>query len=231
MNIYFYCSYQQSKRGFFLTRLDHGSLKPVPAEPVERYDKLAYEFFSYDYFQVLWRHHAENENALFVYKPAFSFLGIREMKGTISERSGVCGMALIAQADKSGLLQEILFRYLANYRLFSNKVLGFITADEKAGYLLDAEGFLPWLMKEPDKGTWQLCYETPQLKRIQMILSKKPMGIVGQKMPNFAVCRSWNTAAEAIGKRLFKNVKPPFILEQEEFEELFPKGETVFEKR
>ena len=58
MESYFYCSYENSKTGFFHTRLEGDALVPVEGGH-EGLPAALGEFFSYGIFRLLWRDLAE----------------------------------------------------------------------------------------------------------------------------------------------------------------------------
>ena len=82
MESYFYCSYENSKTGFFHTRLEGDALVPVEGGH-EGLPAALGEFFSYGIFRLLWRDLAEPvEKPWRQPMPTAGMFGLRELEGT-----------------------------------------------------------------------------------------------------------------------------------------------------
>ena len=94
MESYFYCSYENSKTGFFHTRLEGDALVPVEGGH-EGLPAALGEFFSYGIFRLLWRDLAEPvEKPWRQPMPTAGMFGLRELEGSFSDgRQGTVNLA------------------------------------------------------------------------------------------------------------------------------------------
>ena len=97
MESYFYCSYENSKTGFFHTRLEGDALVPVEGGH-EGLPAALGEFFSYGIFRLLWRDLAEPvEKPWRQPMPTAGMFGLRELEGSFSDgRQGTVNLAFYA---------------------------------------------------------------------------------------------------------------------------------------
>lgn len=142
MEVYFYCNYANSNRGFLLTKLCPDGLKAVSLfNSQDKGEQLVDRFFSYDSFRVLWTEIPENYSSLFKPETEYSFFGIRGLNGTISEKKGYLNIAFLACKDEKEELEYLVRGILYNVRLFSSKIFDALSAGGKDSYELDTEKF------------------------------------------------------------------------------------------
>lgn len=144
MEIYFYCSYENSSTGFFLTRLENEQLV---AADFSSLPPVVEEFFSYDRFRFLWRDLChELEKTLEQPEITGSFCGIREMKGNMRNgRSGTVNMAIYANANELTLMRRVVLSILGDFDAFREMLFQWLSAGGDCSYQLDGAAFRRWL--------------------------------------------------------------------------------------
>lgn len=221
MEIYFYCSYEHSRTGFFLTQLKKGQLA---AADISLLPPVVEEFFSYDRFRFLWRDICrEPEKPLAQPEVIGSFCGIREMKGIMRDgRSGTVNMALYAEADELTLMRRVVLRILGDFDGFRGMLFQWLSAGGECSYQLDGAAFRRWL--EECGGCTHLRPASRQSAAAALLpsLQRNTAPRLERELLRLAVCtRSWKELAETMGSRLVWGLKPRCALTEREFTEAF----------
>lgn len=146
MEIYFYCSYEHSQSGFFLTRLEPGGLIPAeggamaPPEPVRN-------FFSYDRFQFLWRDFCQMSDKWEAPLCTGGLCGIRELRGQMMPdgRGGTVNLAFLAGPDELVLLRRVALSILGDMDAFRQMLFSWLSVGGSCGYEINAQAFLSWV--------------------------------------------------------------------------------------
>jgi len=142
MEVYFYCNYANSKRGFLLTKLCADGLNTVSLfNSHDKGERIIDKFFSYDIFKVLWMDIQKDGFAYFNPGTVESFFGIRGLTGTISGRNGYLNIAFLAERDEAFALERLARGILSDIKAFSTRVFDVLSVGGKLGYELDAIGF------------------------------------------------------------------------------------------
>ena len=144
MELYLYCSYEHSQRGFFLTRLQGSQLVPADWMEGECPPDLVKEFFSYERFRILWRDFSEEAESLLFPAPTHGMFGIRGLEGRISDRTGLVNLAIVASVGEREQLKALALRILGDFDGFVKRLFACLSIGGKWGYQLDAEAFLQW---------------------------------------------------------------------------------------
>ena len=116
MESYFYCSYENSKTGFFHTRLEGDALVPVEGGH-EGLPAALGEFFSYGIFRLLWRDLAEPvEKPWRQPMPTAGMFGLRELEGSFSDgRQGTVNLAFYAAPGEGSRLRRTALAILGDF--------------------------------------------------------------------------------------------------------------------
>lgn len=159
MQIYFYCSYAHSSRGFFMTRLDGTCLTPQDEAALP---EAVEDFFSYARFRFLWRELEERTAPQMQVEPGEcvavqpqaepalirmgAFLGIREIHGTLQDgRSAVMNLAMLGDAEEITMIRRIALTLLSDYDAFEARMIGLMSVGGPCGYEIDGASFCSWL--------------------------------------------------------------------------------------
>ena len=186
MEIYFYCTYIHSAKGFFLTRLEHGILCPVRDSP----PRVVRDFFSYERFRILWEslplppekeQKTSQEN-----QGSAVFCGFGALRGTLSDgRPGIANLAFLADRKERELLNRIVLCALGNYNAFEARVFQYLSVGGACGYRLDAEAFLSWLHRYGEAAAFRrtvppLSYAALSLRRLKKsaLSAQEPRGVL-----------------------------------------------------
>lgn len=170
MQIYFYCSYAHSSRGFFMTRLDG---RRLAAQEEAALPELVSDFFSYARFRFLWRELGECAAVQPQAEPGKcaavqsqtepgairtgAFLGIRELHGTLRDgRSAVMNLAILGGADEITVIRRTALTMLSGYDAFETRMIGLMSVGGPCGYEIDLQAFRAWM---------DACAENSVLKR------------------------------------------------------------------
>lgn len=108
MELFLYCSYTHSRRGFVLTRLKGNEL--VPASLIDAQgggEKILERFFSYDVFRILWQEFSDYSRIPLLPGTGGAIFGIRGLKGKISDREGVINFAILANKNEIQQLEKM----------------------------------------------------------------------------------------------------------------------------
>lgn len=142
MDVYFYCNYANSKRGFLLTKLCADGLETASMFNSEDKGELMVDkFFSYDAFKLLWMDITEDNSVVFKPEVSKSFFGIRGLTGTISDRNGYLNIAFLAEKDESESLEYLVRGILYDLKSFTDKVFNALSVGGELGYELDTGKF------------------------------------------------------------------------------------------
>lgn len=229
MEVYFYCSFEHSQKGFYLTRLDGDSLVPTALSELP---ELAETFFSYDRFQLLWRD-INGGKASFL-KPSIdgSFLGIRGLLGSFSDgRRGTVNMALYAADGELPWLRRIALTVLGDFDAFREFILRCLSVGGPCSYQLDVRALTQWLQAcgQRTKLHLQVEKKDPAARLLpNMQLAANPM--MEPELLHLAVCTcSWEKIYKSMGTPLMWLLKPRCALTTQEFETIFTGRGPVWE--
>lgn len=135
MRIYLYCSYAHSQKGFCLTRLEGESLVPQPLSQLSGPMEQAVDrFLSYDSFRILWQEFPGDVRFGFVKDVCGGIFGVRSLRGSIADRSGVANVVLLAEREELPSLQAVAQRILEDLSGFSQALFAKLTIGGKCGY-------------------------------------------------------------------------------------------------
>lgn len=221
MEIYFYCSYEHSKTGFFLSRLDGDHV--VPAE-FDTLPAVVEEFFSYDRFRILWRDLSHKLDKP-MQKPECtgSFCGIREMKGHMSDgRSGTVNMAIYGDGTEITMMRRVVLSILGDFDAFRDMVFRWLSAGGPCSYQLDGGAFRRWM---------EHCVHCTKLRPVSRqsaaakllpALQQGDAPRLERDLLHLAVCiRSWKELYATMGSKLMWGLKPRCVLTEQEFNQVF----------
>lgn len=142
MEVYFYCNYNNSSRGFLLTKLCRDGLKSVTLFNSQNKGELLVDrFFSYDCFRILWLEIPKNNTHFFKPETENIFFGLRGLNGTISGKKGYLNIAFLADNNEKEEMENLVRGILCDISCFSDRVFNALSAGGKDSYELDTEKF------------------------------------------------------------------------------------------
>lgn len=233
MEVYFYCSYEHSQRGFFMTRLTQTALVPAIGSGVTP-PEVVREFFSYDRFGLLWRDLCGAEPVPTLNPPVTgSFFGLRGLTGAMSDgRNGVVNLAFHARTDEEMThLRRTVLAILGDYDRFVVELFAMLRTGGDCGYELDTAAFCKWL---------EGCRSARALRPVSSRASKA-LGLlprVSRREPpklqtqllHLAVCSwRWDEIHPALGSSLLWRHKPRCVLTPEQFHQYFQGNGPLWE--
>lgn len=140
MELYLYCSYTHSKRGFVLTKLSEDGLIPVSlCNAHDRGIQILEKFFSYDAFRILWQEFPDGGNVPIFPGTGGAIFGIRGLKGKFSDRDGVINFAFLARKEELKRLYELAGGILADPDGFALSLSSCLSVGGACGYQADVE--------------------------------------------------------------------------------------------
>lgn len=224
MQCYFYCTYQHSPTGFFLSRLDGETLSPVKGGgPL-----TVREFFSYDRFRFLWRDFGRPaEYALGRPHRTGGFCGVRKLEGTLSDgRGSTANLIFLAPKAELPLLRKVALTILGDMDAFRTRLFSLLSVGGPCGYELNASAFRQWVadcgkagnpQPRPDSAIWEsrlfdkLCQDAPPRWERDFL--------------RLACCTcKWSEVYHTMGNPLIWRIKPSRVLSEEEFSACFGRG-------
>lgn len=219
MEVYFYCSYEHSQKGFFMTRLVNGQLTPAQTVP----DKVR-EFFSYDRFQVLWYDSCESKDRkLWKPQPDGMFFGLRNLRGEMADgRRCTANMLLIAPGDEMTELRPVALAILGDYPKFQRQFTGWLSVGGDS-YELDTEAFGRWM-----KGCRQalrmdgVTQTKSKVTELLFRMARTEQPRLETDLLRLAVYTSgWKDLQQVMGRGVAWKIKHPCALTPDAFEKLF----------
>lgn len=226
MKIYFYCSYEHSKRGFFLTRLEESGL--VPTEESPPVPDVIREFFSYDRYSFLWRDLCPPVKRSWQRPQCTgSFCGVRDLRGFMADgRSGTVNLAFLAEPEEETLLRRTALAILGDYGGFRSKIFSWLSVGEPCGYRLAAPAFQDWLRRCGSAGQLRrlAAAEAPAARLLPSLRRTQPPRLERDTLRLAACTCPWEEIYEAMGSRPVWRLRPRSAMAREEFDEVFSSG-------
>lgn len=135
MRIFFYCSYEHSQRGFYMTELKGEELVPAESLPPK-----AEEFFSFDRYKLLWCDTcSDGEIKKSKPTPDGAFFGMRNIYGTKGDgRYFIINTAFVAEEWEMPVLQRLALHVLSDPAEFERMLLSLFSIGGAYGYEVKA---------------------------------------------------------------------------------------------
>ena len=197
MEVYFYCTYEHSQKGFCLTRLQG---KELVSASFFDLPKVAEEFFSIDRFEVLWQDIAVPGTGWRKPEAAGGFFGVRDLRGTMADgRNSTVNLAFYANKDEMEQLRLTALSVLGDYDAFRAKVLGWLRTGGPCGYQLDA-AFEQWLSACPKAGSLNrfISGQDPVSKLLPSLMRTQPPLLEPDLLRLAVSADSWKTLRETM---------------------------------
>lgn len=210
MKIYLYCSYTHSKRGFVLSQLAGNELAAVNLSGSgDTGERLVNQFFSYDAFRILWQDYPGEKSFPVFPRVEGSLFGIRGLRGSLEDRTGVVNFALLADREETEELNAIASGILTNPEAFALEICRCLSIGGPCGYKADGEA-LQALLKN-FRGKLKPEGETNFGRLVCSV----------RDLLKFAVyIGSWEQAAEYLYPRWIWKLCPKQAISQEEYAQL-----------
>lgn len=208
MNIYLYCSYEYSQKGFVLSEFNGDSL--IMADEYNISDEAAY-FLNYDRFTVLWRDFSDK-----------SFFGVRNLSG-VSDSGRVFYANIVFECEpyEADELKNIAGNALTDFSLFESGLISFLSVGGECSYSLDCGGFKAWLngMQENE------CNFSDEGEKGRILDAVFSKGFPPSKESEFlhfaAVNEPWKNIYRSFGKGFRWRFRPKTVIDTEKFYSLF----------
>ena len=224
MQCYFYCTYQHSPTGFFLSRLDGETLAPVKGG-----GPLAVrEFFSYDRFRFLWRDFGRSSGfALGRPHRTGGFCGVRKLEGTLRDgRGSTANLIFLAHKSELPLLRKVALTILGDMDAFRARFFSFLSVGGPCGYALDGKAFGQWVADCGKAGNPQPCRESAisESRLFARLIQEEPPRWERDFLRLACCTCKWSEVYHTMGNPLIWRVKPGRVLSEEEFSACFGRG-------
>ena len=219
MEVFFYCSYEHSQKGFFMTRLVNGQLQPVETVP-----ENVEAFFSYDRFQVLWYDFCDEEvQTLWRPQPRGMFFGLRNLRGEMADgRRCTANLLLIADADEMTDLRRLALTILGDYPTFERQFTSWLRVGGHS-YELNTQAFCTW-MEECSGASHLERYAGPGSKASKLLfwMQRTDQPNLETDLLRLAVYTSgWRDLRQVMGSGVAWKLKHPCALSPDEFDAVF----------
>lgn len=224
MKLYFLCSYELFRKGFYLTRMEGEQLVSADGEGKEAPPDCIRNFFSYDRFKILWRDYCDDEKeSLVLPSPEYSMLGVRNLEGTMSGRKAYVNLALLAEREEFDALRDIALEILGDFDSFSQRIFQCLKVGGECGYDLNSEEMRIW-RKQCREGSVKVCVpeEDPAGNLLRMLQDRERKQKTQRDLLHFAVCTTeWKAAIPSMGPKWVWLLQPRRVLDEEQFREMF----------
>ncbi len=217
MEVYLYCSYANSRRGFVMTRLEERELAPAGlAEATGAGQQMVYRFFTYDVFRALWLEFPESGRLPLLPQADGGMFGIRGLRGEISQRTGVINFALLADRQELERLERMAAGILADPEGFALALCGCLSVGGTCGY--QADGQKVWELLE------QVAAQ-PVPAALREYLDRQSQRVyTSRDLLRLAVYTGqWEQAVECLHPKWLWSSRPKQALTQQEAAELLGK--------
>lgn len=227
MEVYFYCSYEHSQKGFFMTRLVDGQLHPVETVPAN-----VEEFLSYDHFQALWYDLCDPKEQK-LWKPLTSgmIFGLRNLRGEMADgRRCTANILWIADANEMPNLRRIALSVLGDYPAFERQFTGWLRVGGHS-YELNTEAFSRW-MASCTGANHLNRFAAPKSKAADLLfwMQRVEEPRVETELLRLAVYTgSWKDVRNVMGQGMAWKLKHPCALTPEEFDNIFIREAPLWE--
>lgn len=229
MEIYLYCSYEQSQKGFCLTKIAGDELVLCPKAP-----EIIGEFFYYDRYQILWRDIPDdtqpNKREIAV---CGSFFGLRGLKGRIrGERWGNANVAFLAENDEDiTALRRIGIGILGDVDSFTVMLLRQLSIGGDAGYQLDVPVFQEYINRFTAAARLKPLVDTGHpAMGILPFLKRQDPARTSQDLVRFAVSvADWEDPSEKTKKGFWNRRRILPILKPEQYQTIFTGNGPIWE--
>ena len=221
MQIYFYCSYERSLQGYFMTRVENGTLVP---QSLDELPTLVNEFFSVDRFQVLWKDISPEDASWLKPTVCGSFFGMRNIRGMLgAERAGIVNIAFYAQEEERQLLNRVALCILQDVAQFRSLLMQCLSVGGPCSYQLDGQLFDSWLQSCMRKQKMRLNQPNKHpVYKILPDLQRTEPPLFETELLRLAVLESaWKDVRSFFRKGLIWRVCPRNALSIQEFERIF----------
>ena len=223
MVFYFYCSYENSIKGFFPTVFDGHNLVPADGSNGINLPQDVYDFFSYDRFAILWREYPVNANKMLFPEPCSALFGIRSINCMISGKQAVINIAVKASENELTQLTAFASSILLFYRDFTVALPRFMSVGGDCGYEINGNQFMQYVMSLCADRDWgSLDNSCPNVKFVKDIC-RRSEGIITQKdLIRFAVrTDSWHAVSNSMGTGFIWKKCPKRVITVADFEKIF----------
>lgn len=227
MEVYFYCSYEHSQKGFFMTRLVSGELLPAETVP-----ENVEAFFSYDRFQALWYDVcSQQEQKLWKPQPDGMFFGLRNLRGEMADgRRCTANLLLIADGEETTSLRRIALTVLGDYPAFQRQLTGWLRVGGHS-YELNIQAFSQWMETCSHYGRLERLVQ-PETRAASLLawMQRVEEPKLETDLLRLAVYTSgWKDIQQVMGKGIAWKLKHPCALTPEEFETVFIREAPLWE--
>ena len=223
MVFYFYCSYENSIKGFFPTIFDGQRLVAADGSNGINLPEDVYDFFSYDRFTILWREYPTEKNKLLFPEPGSAIFGIRSINCMMSGKKAVINLAVKAGENELTELTALASSVLLYYRDFTVALPRLISVGGDCGYEISGDQFMQYISSLCADKDWRSMPDSdPKIKFVKDIC-KRSEGIITQKdLIRFAVrTDSWHAVSGNMGTGFIWKKCPKNVVTVSDFEKIF----------
>lgn len=225
MKIYFYCSYEHSQTGFFLSELIGQELVPAQWEQ-GCLPTAVRDFFSIDRYRFLWTDLCASAEAPWLNpQPVGGFCGIRGLSGAMAGgRNCTVNLAFYASGEEEMVhLRRISLAILGSFDSFQTMLFESLNVGGPCSYQLDGDRFTRWLALNISANRLKLLVEPkdPAAKLLPYLQRPEPPKFETDLL-HLAVCTCpWQEIYETKSNKLLWMRKPKCVLSVEEFRSAF----------
>lgn len=229
MQIYFYCSYERSLQGYFMTRVENGVLVP---QSLDGLPPFVYEFFSVDRFQLLWQDIPREDASWLKPKVCGSFFGMRNIRGMLgAERAGTVNIAFYARNEELHLLRRVALCILQDVRHFQSLLMRCLSVGGPCSYQLDGQMFDAWLQSCMNKKKMRLTQSQDHpVYKLLPDLQRTEAPVFATELLRLAVLDSaWKQVRGFFGRGLIWRTCPHSAISVREYEHIFLSGGQLWQ--
>ena len=217
MEIYLYCTYEHSTRGFCATALTPAGLS-LPCLPEE-----INTFFFYDRFSLLWKEDRAKDSTPFHPLSDGGFFGMRGVTGeNLQGRRFVVNFALKAAEEELSRLRRIALSILADVSSFSSTLINFFSVGGPYSYTVNVPAFFALFNGYAECSSFRLLKKDPRLDKLLPHLLRTEDPKTERDLLRLAVRTDDRDAiAGLFGGGILWKLKHPCILTPERYREVF----------
>ncbi len=223
MQIYLFCSYEHSQKGFYMTRLENGVLVPAIGRDTNAPGAVR-EFFSYERYFALYRQNCAGDQPIMPNSTG-SFFGLRHLEGLIDGRKATANLAILAEAGEFAALRQSALTILGDVEAFRRSLFAALHIGGPCGYEAD-EKLAAFFQNAQRPGAFSLRVPAndPAAEVFAGLQKAAPNALTQLGSLHFALLSaSWDEVAPTLGT-LFRFKKPKTVWDSDKRPLLLSRG-------
>lgn len=222
MEIYLYGTYEHSRNGYTLMRVEDHKLRPVAAGEDTPALGLVREFFFHDEFRMIWKDSClSSQREGICLKPELSVAVIRGLEGSISGRHGSVDLAVTGGAEEEDFIRKMILCFLGDYEFHERKLFFALSIGRGGALEADAQRLSESLTERSGEEDYKKIEAYKGGRLWEKLIRPRNAALTQRSLFRFAVCRTdWTETALKLAPAWLWKRAPAGVISNEVFEKL-----------